>query len=117
VHGIQRHPSDTVKIRKTDLVRNGFFGTLPYVGHPEKLRPATSLAVSGGSVATAGDMYPTTFIMIAATFAALLTWVFCEYTVEAVRVLRVLAQEDEQRTQRNQQTGHQQTGHQQTVDG
>ena len=30
------------------------------------------------------------------------TWVFCEYTIEAVRVLRVLAEEDEQQ---NQQTG------------
>jgi hypothetical protein len=42
-------------------------------------------------------MYSTTFIMIAATLAGLFTWVFCEYTIEAVRLLRVMAQEDEQR--------------------
>jgi hypothetical protein len=42
-------------------------------------------------------MYSTTFIMIAATLAVLFTWVCCEYTIEAVRRLRVLAQEDEQR--------------------
>ena len=49
----------------------------------------------------AEGMYSTTFIMIAATLAALFTWVFCEYTVEAVRVLRVLAQEDERRIQQS----------------
>ena len=48
---------------------------------------------------TAEGMYSTTFIMIAATLGALFTWVFCEYTVEAVRSLRVMAQEDEQRNQ------------------
>jgi hypothetical protein len=44
-------------------------------------------------------MYSTTFIMIAATLAGLFTWVICEYTVEAIRRLRVLAREDEQRNQ------------------
>ena len=54
--------------------------------------------LEGGLRAAAG-MYSTTFIMIAATLAALFTWVFCEYTIEAVRLLRVMAQEDEQRNQ------------------
>ncbi|NLX55039.1 MAG: hypothetical protein GXY58_07995 [Planctomycetaceae bacterium] len=44
-------------------------------------------------------MYSTSLIMIGATLALLFTWVFCEYTVEAVRVLRVMAQEDELRSQ------------------
>ena len=52
-----------------------------------------------GSYVTAEGMYSTTFIMIAATLAVLFTWVFCEYSVEAVRVLRVMAQEDELRSQ------------------
>ena len=39
--------------------------------------------------------------MIATTLAVLLTWVCCEYTVEAVRVLRVMGEEDERQ---NQQT-------------
>jgi hypothetical protein len=49
---------------------------------------------------TAEGMYSTTLIMIVATLGALFTWVFCEYSVEAVRSLRVMAQEDEQRNQR-----------------
>lgn len=52
-----------------------------------------------GSCTTAEGMYSTSLIMIGATLALLFTWVFCEYTVEAVRVLRVMAQEDELRSQ------------------
>ena len=64
-----------------------------------RIRPAPTRSGSEGSHLTAAEMYSTTFIMIAATLAALFTWVFCEYTVEAVRLLRVMAQEDEQRNQ------------------
>jgi hypothetical protein len=44
-------------------------------------------------------MHSTSFIMIAATLAVLFAWMCCEYAIEAVRLLRVMAQEDEQRNQ------------------
>ena len=61
--------------------------------------PTPTRSGTEGSLMAAEGMYSTTFIMIAATLAALFTWVFCEYTVEAVRLLRVMAREDEQRNE------------------
>jgi len=37
--------------------------------------------------------------MIAGTLSVMFTWIVCEYAVEAVRLLKVLAREDEQRNQ------------------
>ncbi len=44
-------------------------------------------------------MYSITFIMIAAIVSVIFVWVCGEYTIEAIRLLRVLAQEEEQRNQ------------------